>query len=109
MPMQKFRVCVARQHEPAFYLFVEAGSCGSAIRKVMEMVDTAAAKLVVEPAGADRAKELALHAARVLVAAYEHREAHGETTPLGRVDEACAIARQALAAIGETATHPAHT
>lgn len=56
MDKQKFRVCVERPHEPAFYLFVDAPSCDDAIRKVMEMVDTTGAKLAVEPAGADRAR-----------------------------------------------------
>jgi hypothetical protein len=107
MNMQKFRVCVERPHEPAFYLFVDVPNCGDAIRKVMGMVDTTGAKLVVEPAGSDRARELALKSSRVLVEAYDRRRANGDTMTLGAIDDACALARQALAALGESpvATH----
>ena len=107
MDMQKFRVCVNRPHEPEFYLFVDAPTCGDAIRKVMGMVDTAGAKIVSEPAGTDRARELALKSARVLVEAYDRRKANGDNATLGPIDAACAIARQALAALGETPVHRA--
>ncbi len=99
MGMQKFRVCVERAHEPEFYLFVDASTCGEAIRKVMDMVSTAGAKLVVEPAGSDRARELALAASRLLVDEYGRRAARGITAPLGRIDEAHALAKQAIAAL----------
>lgn len=100
----RFRVFVERPHEQGFYLFVRAATPGDAIRAVTAMVDTTSARLVVEPAGIDKAHELAMLASRRLVDAYVRGWKTGGSIDWSDLDDAHAAARQALAEAGEGAS-----